>query len=71
MKRRLTILTAVLALLAFLAIPMGMWGQSTKTEGFESASTSTTYNSTVTVNANQSDCGIGWEKSGESRCYAA
>ena len=60
MKRRLTILTAVLALLAFLAIPMGMWGQSTKTEGFESATASTTYNSTVTVNANQSDCGIGW-----------
>ena len=60
MKRRLTILTAVLALLAFLAIPMGMWGQSTKTEGFESASTSTTYNSTFTVNESQSDCGIGW-----------
>ena len=60
MKRRITILTAAIALLAFLAIPMGMWGQNTKTEGFESASTSTTYNSTVTVDANQSDCGIGW-----------
>ena len=60
MKRRSIILTAALALLVFLAIPMGMKGQSTKTEGFESATTSTTYNSTVTVNANQSDCGIGW-----------
>ena len=29
MKRRFTILTAALALLAFLAIPMGMWGQVT------------------------------------------
>ncbi len=28
MKRRFTILTAALALLAFLAIPMGMWGQT-------------------------------------------
>ena len=60
MKRRFTILTAALALLAFLAIPMGMWGQSTKTEGFESAQTSSTYNGTVSVSANQSDCGIGW-----------
>ena len=32
MKRRFTILTAALALLAFLAIPMGMWGQ-TQTPG--------------------------------------
>ena len=31
MKRRFTILTAAIALLAFLAIPMGMWGQ-TRTE---------------------------------------
>ena len=31
MKRRFTILTAALALLAFLAIPMGMWGQTTVT----------------------------------------
>ena len=31
MKRRFTILTAALALLTFLAVPMGMWGQSTVT----------------------------------------
>jgi hypothetical protein len=31
MKRRFTILTAALALLTFLAVPMGMWGQ-TRTE---------------------------------------
>ena len=28
MKRRFTILTAALALLTFLAVPMGMWGQT-------------------------------------------
>ncbi len=59
MKRRFTILTAALALLAFLAIPMGMWGQ-TKTEGFETATASTTYNSTVNITTQQSDCGIAW-----------
>ena len=32
MKRRFTILTAAFALLAILAIPMGMWGQSTYTK---------------------------------------
>ena len=31
MKRTFTILTAALALLAFLAIPMGMWGQTSVT----------------------------------------
>ena len=31
MKRRFTILTAALALLTFLAVPMGMWGQETVT----------------------------------------
>ena len=34
MKRRFTILTAALALLAFLAIPMGMWGQTTASVTF-------------------------------------
>ena len=32
MKRRFTILTAALVLLAFLTIPMGMWGQTTVTQ---------------------------------------
>ena len=36
MKRRFTILTAALALLTFLAVPMGMWGQ-THTIGWGSA----------------------------------
>ena len=31
MKRRFTILTAALALLTFLAVPMGMWGQTRET----------------------------------------
>ena len=41
MKRRFTILTAALALLTFLAVPMGMWGQSresiTASYGWEDA----------------------------------
>ena len=32
MKRRFAILTAALALLTFLAVPMGMWGQTTVTQ---------------------------------------
>ena len=60
MKRKITFLTAALALLAFLAIPMGMWGQSTKTEGFETKASATNYQGTVTITANESDCGIGW-----------
>jgi uncharacterized repeat protein (TIGR02543 family) len=38
MKRRFTILTAALALLVSLAIPMGMWGQTTHTIGWGTAS---------------------------------
>ena len=34
MKRRFTILTAAFALLAILAIPMGMWGQTREVESF-------------------------------------
>lgn len=38
-----------------------MWGENlTKTEGFEKKATSTTYNSTVTISEDESDCGIGW-----------
>ncbi len=36
-----------------------MWGAE-KIEGFEHATTSTTYNSTKTVTDEQSDCGIAW-----------
>ncbi len=39
-----------------------MWAaDATKTEGFETATAGTTYNSTVTVSAENSDCGISWE----------
>ena len=41
MKRRFSILTAALALLTFLAVPMGMWGQETVT------ATSTTMTASV------------------------
>jgi len=50
-----------------LLLAVGMMGVSaradvkTKTEGFESATTGTNYQGTVTVNESQSDCGIGWE----------
>ena len=47
-------------LLCALIVGSGSVWASTKTEGFESASTSTTYNSTVTVAANKSDCDIAW-----------
>jgi hypothetical protein len=44
MKRRFTILTAALALLTFLAVPMGMWGQTvvTFTPGTDTGATSVT-----------------------------
>ena len=49
-------------LLTMVASTGTMWGQTreTKTEGFETATAATTYNSTATVATNQSDCGIGW-----------
>ncbi len=63
MRKKFTILTAALALLAMLAVPKGGWGQTrdTKTEGFETATTSSNYQSTVTITESDSDCGIGWE----------
>ena len=37
------------------------WGETkTKTEGFETKATSSTYNSTVNISEEESDCGIGW-----------
>ena len=69
MKRKFTILiAAAVMLLTMISQPTRLWGQtrgtSQKTEGFENATTSTTYNSTKTINAtgnsNYSDCGIGW-----------
>ena len=63
MKRKLTFLiSAAVMLLTMMATTGEMWGQTrdTKTEGFETATAATTYNSTATVSTNQSDCGIGW-----------
>ena len=54
MKRRFTILTAALALLTFLAVPMGMWGQTRTNQtafyGFETADAGWTATSFVTNN---------------------
>ena len=46
-------------LLCAMVVGGSAWAD-TKTEGFETKATSTTYNSTVTVAANESDCGIAW-----------
>ena len=62
MKKKFTLLIAALALLAFLTPPLAVMGQtsSTKTEGFETKTAATNYQGTVTINENESDCGIGW-----------
>ena len=63
MKRKITFLiAAAVMLLTMVATTSEMWGQTreTKTEGFETATAATIYNSTATVATNQSDCGIGW-----------
>ncbi len=44
MKRRFTILTAALALLAFLAIPMGVWGQTRSEEVYSTCLFGSDYN---------------------------
>ncbi len=38
-----------------------VWGAETKTEGFETKSAGNSYQGTVNVAANESDCGISWE----------
>ena len=62
MNKKFTKLIAAVALLVFMAPSLVGWGQNraTKTEGFETKATGTTYNSTVTILEEQSDCGIGW-----------
>ena len=62
MKKTFTKLFAALALLAFFIPSMIAVGQTreTKTEGFETATAGSTYNSTQTYTAQNSDCGIGW-----------
>ena len=49
-------------ILVLLCIGVGSaWGAETKTEGFETKSAGTSYQGTVNVAANESDCGISWE----------
>ena len=47
-------------LMAVLSIGQVWATEETKTEGFETKTASTSYNSTVTVTTAESDCGIGW-----------
>ena len=63
MKRHFTFLMAAFALMVSMMMPLGMKGQvrATKTEGFESAPTSTSYQGTVNVTSSNSDCGIEWQ----------
>ena len=58
MKRNLLSRTLLLLLMVVGGV-CGAWAQ-TLTEGFETKAASTTYNSTVTVSEEESDCGIGW-----------
>ena len=62
MNVKFTKLMAALALLVFLTPPAWVMGQEkgTKKEGFETKTTSISYNGTVVINENESDCGIGW-----------
>ena len=55
--RKLYLLKTILLLCALVA-GSSVWAE-TKTEGFETASAGTNYQSTVTVSSNNSDCGIG------------
>lgn len=47
-------------LVCMLMVGMGAWAEK-KTEGFETASTGTDYQSTVTVETTKSDCSIAWQ----------
>lgn len=47
-------------MIALMLCIVGNAWADTKTEGFESAATSTSYQGTVTIASNKSDCGIGW-----------
>lgn len=52
----------VLLILMFMVGAMQAWGETeTKTEGFETANTNSTYNATRTISSDKSDCGIEWE----------
>ena len=62
MKRRFTILTAALALLTFLAVPMGMWGQTaTYSLTPDQSSTGSTATSYITTLTEFTYNGISWK----------
>lgn len=58
MKQKLLLKT--LLLLLCMIVGLGNAWADKKTEGFESATTTTTYNSTQTITTEKSDCGIAW-----------
>ena len=57
--RKTFLLKTMFLLCALVAGSASGWA-SDITEGFEKKTASTTYNSTVTVSENESDCGIAW-----------
>ncbi len=59
MKQKITFFKVLLTLVLLCGVG-NAWGE-TKKEGFEKAATGTDYQSTVTVESTNSDCGIGWE----------
>ena len=63
MKKQLNNLKSLfLMLILMLGVGTNVWAETnTKTEGFETAKTSTYYQGTVTINEQNSDCGIKWE----------
>ena len=58
-KKLLQLKTLLVALLVMTGAG-NVWAEK-KTEGFETASAGTDYQSTIKVNPQKSDCGIGWE----------
>lgn len=58
--KKVSLLKTMLLLFALIAGSSSAWAQTTKTEGFETKAPSTTYNTTVTVSTEESDCSIGW-----------
>ena len=64
MKRKITFLLSALFALTLITQPVQVMGQErgtyTKTEGFETSASNNDYQSTFTVNEEDSDCGIGW-----------
>lgn len=67
MKKRFTILTAAIALLAFLAIPMGMWGQTrTEVVAYTLDGTITGSGSNYATENSITQNGISWKVTGNT-----